>query len=103
MWASAEQICDFITKGTTPPKNLLSSGTKEIPFLRVTNLTNNGSLNFVDQVFVDANVHGGFLKGVDLYVVKEYLGHSTIQVTERYAHLAPDKLAHAAEILDEYE
>ncbi len=42
-------------------------------------------------------------KGVDLYVVKEYLGHSTIQVTERYAHLAPDKLAHAAEILDEYE
>jgi integrase len=42
-------------------------------------------------------------KGIDLYVVKEYLGHSTIQVTERYAHLSPDKLAHAAEILDEYE
>lgn len=41
-------------------------------------------------------------KGVDLYVVKEFLGHSTIQVTERYAHLSPDKLAHAAEILDEY-
>jgi hypothetical protein len=30
------------------------------------------------------------------------LGHSTIQVTERYAHLSPDKLAHAADILDEY-
>lgn len=42
-------------------------------------------------------------KGVDLYVVKEYLGHSTIQVTERYAHLAPDKLAHAAGILDSNE
>lgn len=41
-------------------------------------------------------------KGVDLYVVKEFLGHSTIQVTERYAHLSPDKLAHAAEILDGY-
>lgn len=39
-------------------------------------------------------------KGVDLYVVKEYLGHCSIQVTERYAHLAPDKLAHAATILE---
>lgn len=39
--------------------------------------------------------------GVDLYVVKEWLGHSSIQVTERYAHLAPRKLAHAAKILDE--
>ena len=42
-------------------------------------------------------------KGVDLYVVKEYLGHSTIQVTERYAHLSPDKLAYAAGILEDYE
>jgi len=41
--------------------------------------------------------------GVDLYVVKEYLGHSSIQVTERYAHLAPNKLAHAAAILDDFE
>jgi integrase len=39
-------------------------------------------------------------KGVDLYVVKEWLGHSTIQVTEKYAHLAPDKLAHAAKMLE---
>ena len=41
-------------------------------------------------------------KGVDLYVVKEYLGHSSIQVTERYAHLAPNKLAHATAILNSY-
>lgn len=38
--------------------------------------------------------------GVDLYVVKEWLGHSTIQVTEKYAHLAPEKLAHAAAALE---
>ena len=28
-------------------------------------------------------------KGIDLYTVKELLGHSTITVTERYAHLNP--------------
>lgn len=39
-------------------------------------------------------------KGVDLYVVKSWLGHSTIQVTERYAHLAPHKLADAAKMLE---
>lgn len=39
-------------------------------------------------------------KGVDLYVVKAFLGHSTIQVTERYAHLNPDKLVHAATVLE---
>jgi len=32
---------------------------------------------------------------IDLYVVKEWLGHSSIQVTEKYAHLSPSKLAHA--------
>jgi len=39
-------------------------------------------------------------KGIDLYTVKEWLGHSTIQVTERYAHLNPDKLAMAALVLE---
>lgn len=40
-------------------------------------------------------------KGVDLYTVKEWLGHSTIQVTERYAHLRPEKLVHAVMALEE--
>ncbi len=38
--------------------------------------------------------------GVDLYVVKEWLGHSTIQITEKYAHLNPVKLVHAVEALE---
>lgn len=40
------------------------------------------------------------MKGVSLYLVQKVLGHSTIQVTERYAHLAPDQLKHAAEVID---
>jgi integrase len=39
-------------------------------------------------------------KGVDLYVVKEWLGHSSIQVTEKYAHLSPNKLKEAATALE---
>lgn len=31
------------------------------------------------------------MDGVSLYVVKDLLGHSSISVTERYAHLAPDQ------------
>jgi integrase len=38
-------------------------------------------------------------RGVDLYRVKEILGHSTIAMTERYAHLAPNHLADAVAVL----
>ncbi|MCD4553205.1 bacteriophage integrase [Burkholderia pseudomallei] len=31
------------------------------------------------------------MEGVSLYVVKDLLGHSSISVTERYAHLSPDQ------------
>ena len=36
------------------------------------------------------------MQGISLYLVQKVLGHSTIQVTERYSHLAPDQLALAA-------
>jgi integrase len=35
------------------------------------------------------------MSGVDLYTVCKLLGHSSIKVTEKYAHLTPDKLAAA--------
>lgn len=35
--------------------------------------------------------------GVDLYTVKELLGHSEVAMTERYSHLAPDNLRVAVE------
>lgn len=40
------------------------------------------------------------MNGIDLYAVKELAGHSTITVTERYAHLRPDLLADAISVLD---
>jgi integrase len=39
------------------------------------------------------------MNGVDLYRVKELLGHGTIVITQRYAHLAPHTLAEAVELL----
>lgn len=35
-------------------------------------------------------------KGVPLYTVAELMGHSTIDMTRRYSHLAPDSLRSAA-------
>lgn len=39
------------------------------------------------------------MAGADLYVVKELLGHASIAMTERYAHLAPEHKAAAVALL----
>lgn len=40
--------------------------------------------------------------GVDLYVVAKWLGHTSIKTTERYAHLSPENLKKAAQVLNAY-
>ncbi len=60
-WACAEQLCEFITKGTTPPKDFDANKQKSVPFLRVTNLTDRGELDLSDKVFVSKETHVGFL------------------------------------------
>jgi site-specific recombinase XerD len=40
-------------------------------------------------------------RGVTLKVVQEWLGHKTITVTMRYAHLAPANLLAAVKVLEE--
>jgi integrase len=40
------------------------------------------------------------MKGVDARTVQEYLGHSTIQVTEKYSHLSKSHKREAIEVLD---
>ena len=40
--------------------------------------------------------------GVDLYKVKELLGHKTIAMTMRYAHHCPESLRSSIEVLDKW-
>ncbi|MDR0577540.1 MAG: site-specific integrase [Candidatus Accumulibacter sp.] len=41
-------------------------------------------------------------EGVELIKVRDLLGHASIRMTERYAHLAPRRLHEAVEVLDRY-
>jgi site-specific recombinase XerD len=40
-------------------------------------------------------------RGVPLYMVSQWLGHSSIRTTERYAHLAPNSLDQALQALEQ--
>jgi len=61
-WVRAEQVCAFITKGTTPAKSKMSAGKGDIPFIKVYNLAFDGTLDFsIDPTFVDLETHKGFL------------------------------------------
>lgn len=61
-------VCDFITKGTTPSKGKLTSNTGEIPFLKVYNLTFDGTLNFSkDSTYVSNETHNVLLKRSKVY------------------------------------
>lgn len=57
-WVRASQVCNFITKGTTPTKDQLVSDKPEIPFLKVYNLTFDGTIDFtIDPTFIPKAVH----------------------------------------------
>jgi type I restriction enzyme S subunit len=57
-WAKAEQLCEFITKGTTPSADKMHAGAGDIPFIKVYNLTFNGTLNLdYKPTFIDRKTH----------------------------------------------
>jgi len=62
------ELCDFLTKGTTPKADDLHGGKGEIPFIKVYNLTFSGLLDFsVNPTFVDRKTHDGFLARSKVY------------------------------------
>lgn len=61
--ATAGQVCNLITKGTTPRNNQLSKEFGDIPYIRVQNLTFDGKLNFsASPAFISSKIHLSELK-----------------------------------------
>jgi type I restriction enzyme S subunit len=66
-WYRAEQLCDLITKGTTPSKNKMSSEGK-VPYIKVYNLTFDGSLDFtIEPTFISQETSAIELKRSRVY------------------------------------
>jgi type I restriction enzyme S subunit len=57
-WARTEQLCEFITKGTTPSAEKMQADAGEIPFIKVYNLSFTGILNLdYKPVFISRQIH----------------------------------------------
>ena len=57
-WASTLEICERVENGNTPPPNEMFEVDGEVPFIKVYNLTKNGSLDFsVKPTFVSQVTH----------------------------------------------
>lgn len=61
-YATTEQMCEQIASGSTPPPDAMFSGAGDVPFLKVYNLTLDGSLDFtVKPTYVAGTTHKGLL------------------------------------------
>ena len=66
----ASEVCDFITKGTTPPSKeiLAKESTETVPYLKVYNLSITGDLLFQQEPqYVSRKVHDGKLSRSKVY------------------------------------
>ncbi|MGW0435591.1 restriction endonuclease subunit S [Micromonospora sp. NPDC003197] len=62
-WRTAKEVCSSIVCGSTPPAQLMHPGKGDIPFLKVYNITSNGTIDFsIRPTFVDRSTHNGALR-----------------------------------------
>jgi type I restriction enzyme S subunit len=62
-FSKAENLCEWITKGTTPTKDKMYELHGEIPYIKVYNLCFDGCLDFtMNPTFIDRETHEGTLK-----------------------------------------
>ena len=62
VYANTEQMCEQVASGSTPSPEAMFAGAGDVPFLKVYNLTFDGSLDFtVKPTFVDSATHQGML------------------------------------------
>ncbi len=57
-WATTQQCCAYVTKGTTPAHSELFPSRGDIPFIKIYNLTKDGSLDFsLEPTFISGSTH----------------------------------------------
>jgi len=57
-WASTLEVCERVENGNTPPADEMTSGSGDVPFIKVYNLTQDGRLDFtVNPTFVSQETH----------------------------------------------
>ena len=57
-WARSEEVCAYITKGTTPPQERMTQDDGEVRFLKVGNLSFTGTLDFSkENTYIDNETH----------------------------------------------
>jgi type I restriction enzyme S subunit len=57
-WTRVEEVCAYITKGTTPPKESMTQDRGDVRFLKVGNLTFSGALDFSkENAYIDSGAH----------------------------------------------
>jgi type I restriction enzyme, S subunit len=62
-WKSAAELCVVITNGDTPPPSSMTANQGDVPYVKVYNLTDRGTLNFsVRPTYIDRFTHAGPLK-----------------------------------------
>jgi len=88
----ASDICYPITKGTTPSYFISSSGDDSIPYLRVENLSFNGSLDFgIYSLFISKVIHNS------------ELGRSKVYAGDILMNIVGPPLGKVSLIPDDYE
>ena len=80
-------------RGTRPHLNPEYVSKRFLHYRRMAKLSQDLSFHSLRHTFASWLV----IAGVDLYRVKELLGHKSIETTMRYAHLAPHNLKHDVE------
>ncbi|HEX7964856.1 MAG TPA: restriction endonuclease subunit S [Gammaproteobacteria bacterium] len=62
VWVTTEQVCSPISSGSTPVASEMYPGKGEVPFIKVYNLTFDGSLDFsIKPTFIKRATHEGLL------------------------------------------
>jgi integrase len=90
----------FASAGGNSLKEISNSFAKTVDILRFNDGIDDSRQKVVFHTLRHTFASWLVMSGVDLYTVQKLMGHSTIAMTERYSHLAPNHLKKAVGIFE---